>query len=236
MQYFKNYQNARLFRYDWLLFFIFVFIFFLLPEIDISVTNLFFNFDQGFEFARLNWVMLSYWVFAKIHFFYFFVLFYLLLHQLILRRFKTLFTRKIIFIIFALVLGPGLVVNHLFKENWGRARPHEVTQYGGVNHYTAPFVKSNECDGNCSFVSGHASGAFFLLTLTWVLGSRKWFWLGLLVGGVVGLGRMLQGGHFLSDIVFSFWFVYFSSQVSAALFGFKAPNSLGFIHHGPSVK
>jgi lipid A 4'-phosphatase len=75
-------------------------------------------------------------------------------------------------------------------------------------------------------VSGHASGAFFILTLSWIFGYRRWLWVGLLVGSIVGLGRILQGGHFLSDVVFSFWAVYFISQITAAIFKINAPTKI----------
>jgi lipid A 4'-phosphatase len=49
---------------------------------------------------------------------------------------------------------------------------------------------------------------FFFIALAWVFRDRRWLWAGIALGAVVGLGRMAQGGHFLSDVVFAFWAVY----------------------------
>jgi lipid A 4'-phosphatase len=38
---------------------------------------------------------------------------------------------------------------------------------------------------------------------------------GIGVGALVGLGRLLQGGHFLGDVVFAFWATYFSCVLVA---------------------
>ena len=37
---------------------------------------------------------------------------------------------------------------------------------------------------------------------------RKWFGVALGCGLVIGLGRMVQGGHFLSDILFAGWMMW----------------------------
>ena len=84
------------------------------------------------------------------------------------------------------------------------------------------YLKCKECDGNCSFVSGHAAGAFFILSLSWVFRQKRWLLLGLFLGALVGTGRVLQGGHFVSDVVFAFWAVYFSSLLTAMCFGLRS--------------
>ena len=48
---------------------------------------------------------------------------------------------------------------------------------------------------------------FFLIALAWVFRDRRWLWAGITLGALVGLGRVVQGAHFLSDIVFAFWTV-----------------------------
>ena len=225
MSFIQNYGQAQLFKRDWLFFLASIVLFAAIPNLDLYFTNLWWNPEQNFIYGNTPWVQLSYLIFSKAHFLYFGILILIIIKELIFFRFKSTITKNSLFIIIALLLGPGLVVNQVFKQNWGRARPNEIVQFGSTNIYSAPLEISNQCESNCSFVSGHASGGFFILTLAWALRRRRWFWIGLISGSIVGLGRILQGGHFLSDIVFAFWTVYFSSQITAAFFGIKAPGN-----------
>ncbi|MFO0918449.1 MAG: hypothetical protein U0872_09060, partial [Planctomycetaceae bacterium] len=36
------------------------------------------------------------------------------------------------FLVLLIAIGPGLIVNVGFKQNWGRPRPHEVKEFGGA--------------------------------------------------------------------------------------------------------
>ena len=103
-----------------------------------------------------------------------------------------------------MVFGLGLVVNGVLKEQWGRPRPTTVREFGGPHPFQPAGRISALCSGNCSFVSGHAATGFALSALG-LMGTparrRRWTAIGLGAGLVVGAGRMLQGGHFLSDIV-----------------------------------
>lgn len=113
------------------------------------------------------------------------------------------------FFLLAVILGPGLVVNGLFKEHWGRARPAQVTEFGGTQQYTPPLQISDQCDSNCSFSCGHASMGFVFLAFGYLFPRRRrtLFAAGIALGLVVGLGRMTQGRHFFSDVIFSGIFV-----------------------------
>jgi lipid A 4'-phosphatase len=110
------------------------------------------------------------------------------------------------FMIAALIVGPGIVANLVFKDNMGRARPRDVVEFGGSKVFTPPLVPSRECPRNCSFVSGEASSmfaAFFALALL-----LPQYRLGLLAAGVtmgimIGAIRIVQGAHFLSDVLFA---------------------------------
>lgn len=123
--------------------------------------------------------------------------------------------RRVLYLVVVLAMGPGLVVNAVFKADSGRARPHQVEQFGGESHFTGFGMPARECQRNCSSVSGHAAVAFYFIAFAWALGSRAWLVVGLMVGAVVGVGRMMQGGHFLSDILFAFWAVYFVAYLAA---------------------
>ena len=44
---------------------------------------------------------------------------------------------------------------------------------------------------------------------------RRWFLIGLVSGAVIGAGRIMQGGHFLSDVIFAFYTVWLSCELVA---------------------
>jgi len=111
-----------------------------------------------------------------------------------------------IFLIFCIVIGPGLIINAVFKDHWDRPRPREVVEFGGALHYTpAPW----RGEGGSSFPCGHCSVGFLYASGWWVWKRRRPGWaraslaLGLIVGSTLGLGRMAAGAHFLSDVVWS---------------------------------
>ena len=109
-------------------------------------------------------------------------------------------------IVAMLVLGVGLLVNAGFKEHWGRPRPAGVQTLGGELPFRTIAQPSSLCRSNCAFPSGHAAQGYALMVVG-VLGAphrrRAWRRAGLVAGLLIGAGRVLQGGHFLSDILFS---------------------------------
>jgi lipid A 4'-phosphatase len=121
-----------------------------------------------------------------------------------------LYSRHYGFLLACLVTGPGLIANGLFKENWGRARPRNIEMFGGGATFSPPLLISDQCASNCSFVSGDASMGFFFLALALVApaGHRKISIVAALsFGSFIGFMRILQGAHFLSDVVFAGLFV-----------------------------
>ena len=116
-------------------------------------------------------------------------------------------SRKAVAYLFTtLIIGPGVVVNTIFKNNWGRARPSQITEFGGTAQFSPAFVRVSECESNCSFVSGHASMGFYLIAIAFLFKGRHrtyMIWTALVYGSVTGIGRIIQGGHFFSDIIFS---------------------------------
>lgn len=110
------------------------------------------------------------------------------------------------FLVLSISVGPGIVANVLLKDEWGRARPHQILEFGGTKRFTSPLVPTDQCKRNCSFVSGEASAVFaplFALALVVPQWSAALIVAGTIAGGVVGVIRMAQGAHFLSDIVFA---------------------------------
>lgn len=111
--------------------------------------------------------------------------------------------RRAALVLLALAIGPGLIVHSLLKDHWGRPRPAQIVDFGGSGHYVPPGVISNQCARNCSFVSGHASAGFMLAAgaLLWPRRRRRWLAAGLVAGSLIGAVRIVQGGHFLSDVI-----------------------------------
>jgi lipid A 4'-phosphatase len=139
--------------------------------------------------------------------------------KLILPRRKLLVSgRAILFLISTLVLGPGLLVNVVLKDHWGRPRPIEVTQFGGTEYFVSWWDPRGECDKNCSFVSGDVAGAMWTFAPA-ALAPPQWRALAYGASLALGIGmaaiRVSQGGHFVSDTVFAgvftfliIWIVY----------------------------
>jgi lipid A 4'-phosphatase len=127
--------------------------------------------------------------------------------------------RNFLFVVLTIALGAGLVTNVIFKDSWGRARPSQIVEFGGSKQFSPPFMRSTQCDKNCSFVSGDASLAASFLTFAMIARrNRLRWWVGLgSFTAIVGLMRMGRGSHFLSDVVFAILFTLMIMLVLARL-------------------
>ena len=108
----------------------------------------------------------------------------------------------------SLVIGPGLMINLVLKENIGRARPAQVEAFGGSRRFSPALQQAHECERNCAFVSGHAAVGFWFAT-GYVISRRRhraWLVAGAIAGFAVGLIRIAAGGHWFSDIAFAMTF------------------------------
>jgi lipid A 4'-phosphatase len=186
-------------------------IFLLFPGVDIGFSRLFYDPAAGF-FWRNAWVSRILYGSVEILTPIWIGLVVLLLAWVWIRK-KTIgsLTRKsFLYLLLVLAIGPGLLVNTVLKDNWGRARPDMTREFGGTERFTPAFVLSDACRKNCGFVSGHSAMAFYLMTPGFLFPGfrRRIFTAGFLYGSSVGLVRIVQGGHFLSDVVFSFFVVF----------------------------
>lgn len=109
------------------------------------------------------------------------------------------------FFILSGALGPGLVVNAGFKEHWQRARPYEVVNFGGTEQFTRAGLITDQCDNNCSFVSGHVACGFFFASLMLVQPRRRRTWAvaGCAAGAAIAFARMADMAHWLSDTLWA---------------------------------
>jgi len=183
-----------------------LFVFF--PEIDLAISRFFFTPGVGFEakgtpVERLiyhsvglllvvgNIGLIAWWLSTRFA-----------------SRLQIRFTgRALAFLLLLLALGPGLIVNGLLKENWGRARPINLAQFGGSDRFTAAFVLSDK-EGK-SFSSGHTAAAAYWIVAVLLIAPRRIWLLGIAIAYSLAVSwmRIAAGGHFLSDIVTSYFIV-----------------------------
>jgi membrane-associated PAP2 superfamily phosphatase len=185
-------------------------VFFLLfPRVDVWFSGLFYEPGNGFPVSRLGafifirdvnrnltWIVVVALLFA--------------LAAKIARpdRPAPVAPRDALYILSTLAIGPGVIVNLILKNNWGRPRPFTVDLFGGDHPFVGAGHMSNYCNTNCSFVAGEGSSSIWLLTLL-VLVPERWRATAtkVLLGfaTVVSLNRIAFGGHFLSDVLMSWW-------------------------------
>lgn len=129
------------------------------------------------------------------------------------------YRKAALYVVLVMLLGPGLLVNAMFKDHWGRPRPRNVQEFGGEQVFLEVWQKGVSGEGR-SFPSGHASMGYFLMTPFFVLRKHARHWavaflaFGIGSGLLIGLARMIQGGHFASDVLWAGGFVYLTAILS----------------------
>jgi lipid A 4'-phosphatase len=138
--------------------------------------------------------------------------------------------RKIfIFMTIVMAIGPGLLVNSILKDNWGRPRPRDIIEFGGNYNYEKVLEIDPDSKGK-SFPCGHASMGFYLMTLFFIFRKNRkliayfFLFIGLIYGGLIGLARIVQGGHFASDVIWAGGLVYLVA--TAAYYFLKMDRSI----------
>ncbi len=110
------------------------------------------------------------------------------------------------------IIASALLVNIVLKDHTGRPRPREIKQFSGNWEYL-PALQIGIPGRGHSFPCGHCSIAFTLTSgiVFWRL-SRKFAILSLSVGLIYGilmsLARIVQGGHFITDAMWSLGVVW----------------------------
>jgi lipid A 4'-phosphatase len=178
------------------------------PQVDVAASRLFYNAGNGFlladwppvvVLARLvPWITWAWLVLAVGGGAWLF---------LVGRPLWRLDRKALAFLFASLALGPGLLANTLLKDHWGRARPTQIEAFGGLHRFTPAPLPAAECERNCAFVSGHAALGFSLVAFGFLLppgrSRNRAIAAALTFGALVGFGRIAQGGHFLSDVVYA---------------------------------
>ncbi|MCX7819186.1 MAG: phosphatase PAP2 family protein [Kiritimatiellae bacterium] len=127
-------------------------------------------------------------------------------------------SRAAAFVLLAYAVGPGLIVNVGFKNFWGRPRPVQVREFGGQWAYQDVARRGTPGRGK-SFPCGHSS-AGYALTAFWLVWKRHRprravvaLGVALALGTALGIGRMVTGSHFASDVLASGLVVHLANVV-----------------------
>lgn len=117
--------------------------------------------------------------------------------------------RMLLFILLAMTLAP-LTVSAM-KEVTNRPCPWDLIEYGSNEPYTHLFDarEQHHAKGLC-FPAGHASTGFALMAFFFAAHrerrsalARAALLTGVLAGIVLGIGRIVQGAHFVSHVLWS---------------------------------
>jgi membrane-associated PAP2 superfamily phosphatase len=196
-------------------------VFALYPRLDIEIAALFYDPASGLwdarGFPQLQWRYAAAWLIALVAAPAFIAV---ALKLLLPRRAMAVPARAALLIIATLALAPGLLVNVILKDQWGRPRPIDIVEFKGTDAFVPWWDPRGVCPKNCSFVAGEPSGAFWTLAPAALL-PPVWRALAtaaaLAFGAGMGVLRMAGGGHFFSDVVFSGVFTYLVIWLGHAL-------------------
>lgn len=121
-------------------------------------------------------------------------------------------------------VGAGLIIHAVLKDHWGRPRPRQVTEFGGMQPFRSYYEPNlgNQPEPSKSFACGHASLGYYFFALAFlgaIYHSRLLYRLGLGLawglGLLLSLARIAQGGHFLSDTLASALIMWLTAWVFA---------------------
>ena len=198
-----------------ILFILFTILFVMFPILDIHISKYFFIdgkfISEKFTFIKilrsnLKAIMIIIPILSLI----------LLLVFVLLKNnynFKNHYNLRFKLALLGFVLGPivgcGLIANLYFKDTWGRARPSYIVEFGGEKKYSQPFVKSDQCYKNCSWISGETSGAFSLMFGSLLMRNHIFLVCNYILGLLVFFCRLSMGGHFFSDNIYAFFFMIY---------------------------
>lgn len=113
-------------------------------------------------------------------------------------------TMDYLFLATTLAVGPGLLVNRLLKEFWGRPRPLQTDIFGGDWPFMPAWVPGGACPGDCSFVSNEAASSLWLVSLAFVVPARERLPVAAMTLAwalVMSVNRIAFGAHYLSDML-----------------------------------
>jgi len=114
--------------------------------------------------------------------------------------------RSTVFLVVTMLLSAVVVSNIVFKGYWGRPRPVAVTQFNGKLDFMPWWDPRGACPKNCSFFSGEGATAFWTYAPA-ALAPPTWRPLAYVAATAFGVAtggwRIIFGGHFFTDVLFS---------------------------------
>jgi len=150
------------------------------------------------------------------------------------------YRRYFLLIILTLIISPGLLVNTIFKDYWGRPRPRQVQEFGGRWEFKQVWQPGTPGKGK-SFPCGHCSMGFFFIVLYYSFKQKHKILacaslvFSLTFGTFIGFARISQGGHFLSDVLWSCGLTYITTTI-LYYFILKIPDKYEKAQQMPTVK
>jgi lipid A 4'-phosphatase len=127
------------------------------------------------------------------------------------------YRRHMLLIFLTSVLGAGILVNGILKPYWGRPRPRQIQMFSGHWDFHHPHQTGTPGKGQ-SFPCGHCTMGFLFVTLFFFRDRSRTLAIaggsfGIVYGTVVGIGRMAQGAHFPTDVIWSFGIILLVSTL-----------------------
>ena len=123
-------------------------------------------------------------------------------------------------IVLTLAVGAGFISHVLLKDHWGRPRPRQAIEFSGSQPFR-PYYSPNlfhQPEPSKSFVCGHCTMGFIFFALALVgkrIQSQSLYYtsmaLAFLLGSMLGITRIMQGGHFFSDVLWSGLIMWFTA-------------------------
>ncbi len=193
-------------------------------QLDLQVANHFYVLGKGFIWANTEWAFnVRYVLYGLVWATAFFFLATLVLRYAIVKaNTKLPKVKTSCYVLAVFFLVPFLIINVGFKNNFGRPRPRQVTNFASTMRFQPAWKITEECSDNCSFVCGDAAVAFTFWLFLPFFKRRRWKLLYgsgvFLAGSFYGVVRMGQGGHFLSDVIFAGLITYLSVWIVHWLF------------------
>ena len=120
--------------------------------------------------------------------------------------------RYFAFLVVATLLGPVTITESL-KSFYSRPRPINTQIFGGELPFRPAFRLVDKIGKNRAFVSGHVAASTMIFAFFWFVPKvrrRRLFAYLSLFPIVVGIARIVVGGHYLSDCIFGFFGTYFA--------------------------